>query len=74
MGKLHRIIRLKDVGPYLGLKRTQVAALIERGLINTFQLSPGGRAKGVTEKSLIEYQQRVMGLSHQADEITEPSD
>jgi hypothetical protein len=67
----HEIVRLKDVGRFLGLRRTQRDAIIKAGLLKTFPLSPGGRAKGTTKQSLIEYQQRVMGLSPQPDELTE---
>lgn len=63
----HEIVRLKDVGRFLGLGRTQRDAVIKAGHLKTFPLSPGGRAKGVTKKSLVEYQRRVMGLSEEAD-------
>jgi hypothetical protein len=63
----HEIIRLKDIGKYLGLAPTQVEAIIKRGLLQTFSLSPGGRAKGVTKQALIEYQARYMGLRHDVE-------
>jgi hypothetical protein len=63
----HEIVRLKEVGKFLGLGRTQCAAIIKAGLLRTFPLSPNGRARGVTKKSLVEYQRRIMGLSADAD-------
>jgi hypothetical protein len=64
----HEIVRLKEVGRFLGLGRTQRDAIIKAGLLKTFPLSPGGRARGVTKKSLVEYQCRVMGLSAPSDD------
>lgn len=58
----HEIIRKKNIGRFLGLGRTQVDGLIKSGLLKTFPLSPGGRARGTTKAALIEYQRDQMGL------------
>ena len=61
------IIRPKDVqARFIPLGKTQLAELIKAGHLKAVPLSPGGRAKGITKRSVIEYQRRVMGLSHDA--------
>jgi hypothetical protein len=62
------IIRLKDVqAKFIPLGKTQLAELVKTGHLKAVPLSPGGRAKGITKGSIIEYQRRVMGLNHDAD-------
>jgi hypothetical protein len=59
------IIRPKDVqARFIPLGKTQLAELVKAGHLKAVPLSPGGRAKGITKRSVIEYQRRVMGLSH----------
>jgi hypothetical protein len=59
------IIRPKDVqARFIPLGKTQLAELVKAGHLKAVPLSPGGRAKGITKRSIIEYQRRVMGLSH----------
>jgi hypothetical protein len=65
------IIRPKDVqARFIPLGKTQLAELVKAGHLKAVPLSPGGRAKGITKRSVIEYQRRVMGLSHVADADT----
>jgi hypothetical protein len=62
------IIRPKDVqARFIPLGKTQLAELVKAGHLKAVPLSPGGRAKGITKRSIIEYQRRVMGLSHDTD-------
>jgi hypothetical protein len=66
------IIRPKDVqARFIPLGKTQLAELIKAGHLKVVPLSPGGRAKGITKRSIIEYQRRVMGLSEAADTDTD---
>jgi hypothetical protein len=65
------IIRPKDVqARFIPLGKTQLAELVKAGHLKAVPLSPGGRAKGITKRSIIEYQRRVMGLSEDADTDT----
>jgi hypothetical protein len=62
------IIRPKDVqAKFIPLGKTQLAELVKAGHLKAVPLSPGGRAKGITKRSIIDYQRRVMGLSNDAD-------
>jgi len=62
------IIRPKDVqAKFIPLGRTQLAELVKAGHLKAVPLSPCGRAKGITKRSIVEYQRRVMGLSHDGD-------
>ena len=55
---LHRIIRMRDLPDYVGLKRTQIEELIKRGEFpKPVPLSDTGRAKGWLEHELISWQQ-----------------
>jgi prophage regulatory protein len=55
---LHRIIRLRDLSDFVGLKRTQIDALIIRGEFpRPIKLNDNGRAKGWLEAELIAWQQ-----------------
>jgi prophage regulatory protein len=56
--KLHRIIRLRDLPDFVGLKRTQIDALIVKGEFpKPIKLNDTGRAKGWLEHELIAWQQ-----------------
>lgn len=56
---LQRIIRKKDLPDFVGLKRTQIESLIERGEFpKPVTLSDGGRAIGWLESEVTEWQQR----------------
>ena len=56
--KLLRIIRLRDLPDFVGLKRTQIDALIVKGEFpKPIKLSDNGRAKGWLEHELIDWQQ-----------------
>jgi predicted DNA-binding transcriptional regulator AlpA len=56
---LRRIVRLRDLSNWTGLGRTQNNELIAKGeLPKPFSLSDHGRAKGVFEDDLIEWQRR----------------
>jgi predicted DNA-binding transcriptional regulator AlpA len=39
-----RVIRVRDLPEYLGVKRTQIDELIKDRVLNPFSMSPGGRA------------------------------
>ena len=57
--KLRRIVRVHDLPLWTGFGRTRNRELIEKGeLPKPFPLSDSGRAKGVFEDDLIEWQQR----------------
>jgi hypothetical protein len=61
------ILRPKDVqARFIPLGKTQLAELVKAGHLKAVPLSPGGRAKGITKRSVIEYQRKVMGLSQDA--------
>jgi hypothetical protein len=62
------IVRLNKIAPYLPVGRTQRDEIIKSGLLEIVPLTPGGRAKGVTKRSLIRYQRRIMGLSAEPDD------
>jgi hypothetical protein len=66
------IIRPKDVQSFIPLGKTQLAELVKAGHLEAVPLSPGGRAKGITKRSVIQYQRRIMGLSEDADTDTKP--
>jgi len=69
------IIRPKDVqARFIPLGKTQLAELIKAGHLKAVPLSPGGRAKGITKRSIVEYQRRIMGLNEGADTGTDTSD
>ena len=58
MQRLHRIIRLRDLPDYVGLQRTAITELIERGEFpKPVPLSDTGRAVGWLEHELIAWQQ-----------------
>lgn len=56
------VVRPNRVKEFIPLGRTMLADLIKQGLLTVVPLSPGGRAKGITMASIIEYQRRFMGL------------
>jgi len=57
--RLLRIIRLRDLPLYVGLRRTQIQQLIaRREFPKAVPLSDTGRAKGWLEHELIAWQQR----------------
>jgi len=57
--KLRRIIRIRDLPLWTGLGRTRNQELIDKGeLPKPFPLSDKGRAKGLFEDDLIEWQRR----------------
>ena len=62
MSKPHTIVRLKDLGRYLPLGKTQRAEIIRKHLIKTVPISSDGRARGVTLDEIMRYQKEVMGL------------
>jgi predicted DNA-binding transcriptional regulator AlpA len=56
--RLHRVIRLRDLSDYVGLKRTQIDSLILQGEFpKPIKLNDGGRAKAWLEHELIAWQQ-----------------
>jgi hypothetical protein len=55
-----RVIRLNKLSEYLGNKQTNNDELVRLGLLHPFSLSPGGRAKVVTEDEVITLQQEAM--------------
>ena len=58
MRHLHRIIRLRDLPDYVGLKRTQIDQLIIRGEFpKPIKLNDAGRAKGWLEHEIVAWQQ-----------------
>jgi len=59
MERLNRIIRKKDLPNYVGLQRTQIEQLIERGEFpRPVPLSNSGRAVGWIECELWAWQQQ----------------
>lgn len=59
MERLNRIIRKKDLPNYVGLQRTQIEQLIERGEFpRPVPLSDSGRAVGWIESELWAWQQQ----------------
>jgi prophage regulatory protein len=55
---LHKVIRLRDLPDFVGLKRTQIDALISEGEFpKPIKLNDAGRAKGWLEHELIAWQQ-----------------
>jgi prophage regulatory protein len=57
MERLQRIIRLRDLPDYVGLKRTQIDELIKRGEFpKSVPLSDTGRARGWLESELLTWQ------------------
>ena len=66
---LHRIIRLRDLPDFVGLKRTQIDALIIRGEFpKPIKLNDLGRAKGWLEHELISWQQERIAARDAEDE------
>ncbi len=56
--RLNRVIRLAELPKYVGLKRTQIDALIRRGEVpKPIRLSEGGRAKAWLEHEIVAWQQ-----------------
>jgi hypothetical protein len=47
---------------------TTLDDIIEKGQLEVVPLSEGGRAKGITVRSIIKYQREVMGLEPLADD------
>jgi hypothetical protein len=66
--RAHVIVRKRDVHKFIPYAHTQLDALIEKGLLKTVPLSPGGRARGVTMESIIKYQRDHMGLEPLPDD------
>ncbi len=57
--RLNRIIRKRDLPNYVGLQRTQIEQLIERGEFpKPIPLSDSGRAVGWIESEIWAWQQR----------------
>ncbi|WP_422388619.1 helix-turn-helix transcriptional regulator [Bradyrhizobium symbiodeficiens] len=57
--RLRRIVRIRDLSQWTGLGRTRNQELIASGeLPKPFSLTDSGRAKGVFEDELIEWQRR----------------
>jgi predicted DNA-binding transcriptional regulator AlpA len=57
--KLRRIVRVRDLPAWTGLGRTRNQELIAKGeLPKPFLLTDNGRAKGIFEDDLIEWQKR----------------
>jgi hypothetical protein len=50
--RLKRILRKKDLPQYLGIKKGAIDALIEKGEIAVFAITPGGRAVGAFEDDI----------------------
>lgn len=58
--RLRRIVRIRDLPKWTGLARTRIQELIATGeLPRPFPLSFGGRAKGIFEDDLIQWQKRM---------------
>jgi predicted DNA-binding transcriptional regulator AlpA len=56
---LRRIIRRKNLPDYVGLQRSQIDQLIQRGEFPApITLADGGRARGWFEDEIAEWQQR----------------
>jgi predicted DNA-binding transcriptional regulator AlpA len=51
-----RVVRLNKLHEFLGIQRSQIAKLVEQGLLHPFSLGPGGRSKVVLETEIAEYQ------------------
>jgi hypothetical protein len=62
MPRPHEIVRRKDLYSFIPYGKTQLDELIQRGLLKTVKLSPGGRAVGITMTSIVDYQRDYMGL------------
>ena len=59
----HQIVRSEDVRKkYIPLCKTAIADLIKAGHLEVVRLTPSGRAKGITLRSIRAYQRQVMGL------------
>jgi hypothetical protein len=71
MSKPHYIVRLKHLGQFLPLEKTQRAEVIKRGYLKTVPLSPDGRARGVPMAEIVRYQREVMGLAPLDDNALE---
>ena len=54
----NRIIRKKKIPGFLALGKTMVEELIDKGEIEVFALTEGGRAKGAYEQNLVAYLER----------------
>ncbi len=69
MEKLRRIVRMKDVYEFCGLRRTALQKEIAAGRFPApFALTPGGRAKAVSEESLLAWQkQRLAARDRKTD-------
>jgi hypothetical protein len=60
----HQIVRPEDVRKkYIPLGKTAIADLIKSGHLEVVRLTPSGRAKGITLRSIRAYQREVMGLN-----------
>jgi hypothetical protein len=60
MGGAQRVIRLCDLPQYLGLKKSQIADAVNRGLLHPFPPLPGSRARVVTMDEVAQLQQQGM--------------
>jgi predicted DNA-binding transcriptional regulator AlpA len=58
--RAQRVIRLFELPQFLGLKRSQINELIKDGRLHPFSITPGGRAKVVTEHEVIELQKAAI--------------
>jgi hypothetical protein len=71
MPKPHIVYRYPESKKYIPVGHTVLGELVEQGLLKAVPLTPSGRAKAITQDSIIEYQRDVMGLEPQADDAPE---
>jgi hypothetical protein len=53
---------------YIPVGHTVLGELIDQGLLEVVPLTPKGRAEGITLKSVVRYQRKVMGLELPPDD------
>lgn len=65
---LHRIIRLRELPTWVGLQRTQIDELIQRGQFpKPIKLNDDGRAKGWLESEVVAWQQERIAKRDEAE-------
>ncbi len=71
MARPHEIVRKRNLKIYIPYEKSQLEEIIDQGLLEVVPLSPGGRAVGITMRSIIKYQLDVMGLQPLPDDQPE---
>jgi hypothetical protein len=56
--RAQRVIRLRDLPEFVGVSRTMIQDMIDRGLLHPFNLTGRGRSKCVLESEVAELQQK----------------